>query len=94
MRVLLYKTSLTSANTDPPSKPHIFCHFTPFIAEKVSKLTYLSADTFCELDHIHISLLKNCLFILLPTLTKIINLSLYSDIFSGQFKTLQLFLSS
>jgi len=45
-----------------------------------------SPDTNCDLDHIPTSLLKQCSHILLPTITNIINLSIYAGIFPDQFK--------
>ena len=46
-----------------------------------------SPDTNCDLDPIPTSLLKQCSHILLPTLTKIINLSISTGVFPDQFKS-------
>lgn len=46
-----------------------------------------SPDTNCDLDPIPTSLLKQCSSVLLPTITKIINLSLSTGVFPDQFKS-------
>jgi len=57
-----------------------------FSTDEVSKLLSQSPDTYCDLDPIPTSLLKQCSHILLPTITNIINLSLSTGIFPNQFK--------
>jgi hypothetical protein len=49
---LFSKTILTSADVDTASQPltFTFCHFTPALADEVSKLIALSADTIRDPD--------------------------------------------
>jgi hypothetical protein len=54
--------------------------------EEVSKLLDQSPVTSCDLDPIPASLVKQCASVLVPTITKIINLSLSSGVFPEQFK--------
>jgi hypothetical protein len=54
--------------------------------QEVSKIILNSSNTFCDLDPIPTSLLKQCLPTLLSTLTNIINLSLETGVFPDQFK--------
>ena len=61
--------------------------FTPATIDEVSNLLFQSPDTNCDLDPIPTSLLKQCSSALLPTITKIINLSLSTGIFPDQFKS-------
>jgi len=75
-----------TALVDPPFEPPILSHFSPLTRDEVSKLIGQSSDTFCDLDPIPTSLLKQCLPVLLPTITNIINLSLSSGTFPDQFK--------
>jgi len=53
----------------------------------VSNIGSHSSNSFSDLDPIPTSLLKQCLFALLPTLTNTINLSLVSGTFPDQFKS-------
>ena len=55
----------------------------PASVDEISKLIDESNDICCDLDPIPSSLLKKCKFVLLPTITNIINLSL---VFPDQFK--------
>jgi len=54
--------------------------------EEICKLVSQSSNTFCDLDPIPTSLLKQLLPPLLPTITNIVNLSLSSGVFPKQFK--------
>ena len=80
---LLSHHSCTSPHHPPPFTPLYFSSFISVTADEVSKLLSQSPDTNCDLDPIPTSLLKQCSHILLPTLTKIINYSIFPD----QFKS-------
>ena len=53
---------------------------------EISKLTSESPDTHCDLDLILCSLLKQCTYALLPTITTTINLSISLQVFPDQLK--------
>ena len=76
-----------SPHFPPPVTPPTLSSFTPLTVDEVSKLLSQSPDTNCDLDPIPTSLLKKCVSALLPTITKIINLSLSAGIFPDQFQT-------
>jgi len=91
-KILKLHTALKSSS--PLSSPHIAPRHTPTILssfcsvseDEVSKIISHSSNTFCDLDPIPTSLLKQCLPALIPTLTRIINLSLSTGTFPDQFK--------
>jgi hypothetical protein len=91
-KILKLHTALKSAS--PLSSPHIAPRHTPTILssfcsvseDEVSKIMSHSSNTFCDLDPIPTSLLKQCLPALIPTVTRIINLSLSTGTFPDQFK--------
>jgi len=83
---LLINRISISPHFPPPFTPPNFSSFTCVTTNEVSKLFSQSPDTNCDLDHIPASLQKQCSHILLPTITKIINLSLSTGIFPDQFK--------
>ena len=70
----------------PPEAPSNFSCFTPATEEEVSKLLQSFPNKQCSLDPIPTSLLKQCSSLLLPTITKIINLSLLTGTFPSSFK--------
>jgi len=70
-----------------PFTPPNFSSFTCDTTDELSKLLSQSPDTNCDFDSIPTSLLKQCSHILLPTITNIINLSLSTDIFLINSKT-------
>jgi len=75
-----------STNTSPHFQPcHIPPNLTDFTPVSREELIPQSFNTFCDLDPISTSILKQCLHILLPTITDIVNLSL-TGIFPKQFK--------
>ena len=76
----------TSPHTMPNQVPSNLTFFSPVAREEVSKLISQSFNTFCDLDPIPTSILKQGLPILLPTITNIINLSLYTGVFPNKFK--------
>jgi len=66
---------------------HLPCTvFKPAPIPEVSKLILSPLNKSCELDHIPTFLLKTCLHTLIVPITKIINLSLSSGVFSSHFK--------
>jgi len=74
---LLNNRISTSPNFLPPFTPPNLLSFSCVTTDGVSKLLSQSPDTNCDLDPIPTSLLKQCSHILLPTITNIINVSLY-----------------
>jgi hypothetical protein len=76
----------TSPHTEPSHVPTSLTFFYPVTREEISKLISQSSNTFCDLDPIPTSILKQCLSALLPTITNIVNLSLSSGVFPKQFK--------
>jgi len=81
----------TSASTHFPPRftPPNFSSFTCVTTDEVFTLLSQSPDTNCDLDPIPTSLLKQCSDILLRTISKIINMSLYGEstgIFPDQLK--------
>ena len=84
---ILLQGNLSSPHVDPPSPPADMLYFLPATFEEVSKLISQSPITNCDLDPIPASLLKQCASVLVPTITKIINLSLSSGVFPEQFKS-------
>ena len=84
---LLSNHSRVSPHVPPPFTPPKFTSFTCVTADEVSKLLSQSPDTYCDLDPIPTSLLKQCSHILLPTITNIINLSISTGVFPDQFKS-------
>jgi hypothetical protein len=83
---ILSQGNHSSPHVDPSSKPTDFSSFHPASVEEVSKLLSQSPVTNCDLDHIPASLVKQRTSVLVPTITKIINLSLSSGFFPEQFK--------
>ena len=91
-KILKLHTALKSSSTF--SSPHIaprhtatiLSSFSSVSEDEVSKIISQSSNTFCDLDPIPTSLLKQCISALLPTLTTIINLSLSTGTFPDQFK--------
>ena len=78
---LLSNHARTSPHIPPPFTPPNFSSFTAVTIDEVSKLLSQSPDTNCDLDPIPTSLLKQFSSVLLPTITKIINLSLSTGVF-------------
>ena len=80
---------LLSTNTSPHFQPHHvpanLTAFKPVTSEELSKLIYQSTNTFCDLDPLPTSVLKQCLPALLSTITNIVNLSLNTGVFPKQF---------
>jgi hypothetical protein len=83
---ILSQGSYCSPHVDPTSKPSDFSFFPSATEEEDSKLLDQSAVTSCDLDPIPASTVKQCASVLVPTITKIINISLSSGVFPAQFK--------
>jgi hypothetical protein len=85
---ILSQGNHSSPHLDPPSKPSEFSFFHSATVEEVSKLFGQSPVTSCDLDAIPASLVKQCASVLVPVITKIVNLSSSSGVFPKQLKKL------
>ena len=56
-----------------------FCNFAEATQEEIKKLSRKSISKSCELDPLPAVVLKGCFTVLLPTIAKIVNLSLIID---------------
>ena len=79
-------TSSDPHHPHPPSPPPDFSSFTPASEDEIRKLIFDSPNKQCDLDPIPTWLLKKCLPVLLPTITRIVNMSLTSGTFPSSFK--------
>jgi len=79
-------STLSSPHIPPRHTPTNLSVFSHVSEEEVSKIISLSSNTFCDLDPIPTSLLKQCLSALLPTLATVVNMSLSTGVFPDQFK--------
>jgi hypothetical protein len=70
----------------PHRSPPSLLQFRPTDTSEIVKLIQQSANKQCQLDPIPTSILKQCAFLLAPTITKIVNLSLSSATFPDSFK--------
>ena len=68
------------------ASPPIFCKFSPLTEEKVRKLINSSTKKSCTLDPMPTPLVVDCIDMLLPIITKMINLSLESGLFADDWK--------
>ena len=75
-----------SFNDAPDSVPPAFNTFKPVTEDEVSKCINESPTKSCPLDPIPTFLLKDCLDILLPSITKLVNYSLIDGSFPSAFK--------
>ena len=75
-----------SFNDAPASVPPAFNTFKPVTEDEISKCIKESPTKFCPLDPIPTFLLKDCLDILLPSITKLVNYSLIDGSFPSAFK--------
>jgi len=78
--------SASICNVDFPVVHHPCTIFKPASLIEVSKLILLSLNKTSELDPVCTFLQKSCLHVLIVPITKIINLSLSSGVFSSHFK--------
>jgi hypothetical protein len=83
---LLSQGNHNSPHVEPPSKPNNFSFFHSANVEEVSKRLHQLPVTSCDLDPIPASPVKQCASVLVPTITKIINLSVFR-FFPKQLKT-------
>ena len=83
---LLSNSQSVTPHISSPVVPASLSEFKPATCDEIAKLISSSNDSYCELDPLPTSLLKKCSSILLPTITKIVNLSLSYGIFPDQFK--------
>lgn len=63
-----------------------FTNFTSVSEDQLSKLIYKLTSKSCEIDPIPASVLKHCLHVLLPVITKIVNLSLSNAVMPPSLK--------
>ena len=84
---LLSDPSHISPHVAPQQMPTMISEFDTVTQEEVHKLISESSDTFCDLDPIPTCLLKKCASVLVPTITKIINLSLSTGVCPDHFKS-------
>jgi len=89
LRLKITSTSVFTSSPhfpSPPSAPATLLQFRTVSQDEVGNALLSSSDKYCDLDPIPTSLLKQCLSVLLPTITNIVNLSLSSGTFPYQFK--------
>ena len=75
------------SHINPSHSSSTFSQFSAVTYDEVSKLISESSNTYCDLDPIPTSLLKQCSSVLVPTITNIINLSLSTGICPDHFKS-------
>ena len=63
------------------------CLFTPLFEDYVSKLIVSFSSATCDNDTMPTFLVKECLDVILPTITRIVNLSLVCGIFPSALKS-------
>lgn len=78
--------SVSPHHPEPLSHPATFSQFRQVTQEEVLKVLLSCPNKYCELDPIPTWLLKKCSEFLIPTITKIINLSFTTGIFPDQLK--------
>jgi len=78
---------IRSPHVTPQQLPTMISQFDTVTPEEIHKLISESSDTFCDLDPIPTCLLKKCTSVLVPTITKIINLSLSTGVCPDHFKS-------
>ena len=70
----------------PPYSGDRFCEFQPVTIEELSNLVGSSGSKSCALDPIPAPVLKGCLDLLLPFITKVVNLSLERGVMAEDMK--------
>ncbi len=84
------RRDIDEQNVEPPVLPDCssekFQKFKLLSEKEVRKLVMDSKTTSCDLDPIPTDLLKQCIDVLLPVLTKMINISLQSGVFPEEWK--------
>ena len=84
-----YELDLADCTHSPVSSSfngHYFTKFRQLTEDEVRKLIMSSKSRTCELDPILTSLLKEHISILLPLITKMVNLSLQTGVFPNEWK--------
>jgi hypothetical protein len=71
---------------DPPVQPSVLEEWQQTTVDEIIKLVNQSPNKQCDLDPIPTFLLKQCIDILAPVITSIVNRSLHSGIFPDSFK--------
>ena len=66
--------------------PHNLSHFNEVSEKEILKIIKNSPTKACPLDLVPTFLLKDCVDILLPSITKLVNLSLAEGVFPQRFK--------
>ena len=87
-------SNLNNMVQGPPALPDDYAQVSPpplskfslITEEKVHKLINSSTNKSCTLDPMPTSLVKDCIYVLLPIITKMINLSLESGLFTDDWK--------
>ena len=82
--ILPVSKSHETLSLDSPAP--IFSTFEPCTTDEVRKLIISSFDASCQLDIIPTRLLKSCIDVLMPPITRLINLSLSEGVFPDSFK--------
>ena len=65
---------------------HSFCNFAKVTQEEIKRFSRKSLSKSCELDPLPAIVLKGCFIVLLPTITRIINLSLSTGVMPDALK--------
>jgi len=78
--------SYTQFITSPDNPPKTFCRFTEMSESDVRTFILSSPTKSCMLDPWPTFLVKDCVEVLLPSVTKLVNLSLAEGIFPDRFK--------
>ena len=89
--ILWLQSAIPASTASPhtptaPSAPANFASFQPATVDEITRLINSSQNKQCDLDPIPTSLLKECLLILAPTITNIVNISLSTGSFPSVFK--------
>jgi hypothetical protein len=90
-KVTKLRASIPSVNQSPhfpqpTSAPPVLSHFRPADISEITKLIAQSPNKQCELDPVPTSILKQCVSLLAPAITTIVNLSLSSGSVPSAFK--------
>ena len=86
LTALKSSSTLSSPHTLPRHNPTNLSVFSYVTGGEVSKIISQSSNTFCDLDHIPIFILKQCLSAFSPTLTTMINITFGTGVFPDEFK--------
>ncbi len=87
IRTILNSKICSACQILPDKKPPDFISFTPVTEQDVKKLISSAPNKSCDLDACPTSIVKDCIDILTPTITNIINYSLSEGVFPDRFKT-------